>query len=906
MKFVRAFSFFLIALVVVGTLSVAKPAFAVTVEEIKNISAGLDSNGGMIASATELAGVDSDLVKKFQLGVKYGEFYARLYQGDYWGVAADFIKFELGREVDRLTDMASKKLLSAGAQRLAGVFTALKDTGIWLGNKALDAQFNTGVKVGYELYKENEGDSAFMQGWWTKYGKAKLRDLGDFPEWMNKFAEVYALEKQLTTTPPTTKDIVATEKAIKKTAIVDFFKLKYPGIGINVAEELADAIVNKVGSAAIQQIAEKYKDHLDMLTAAGAKSGAVFSGDICGVIKDEDFRKSCEETLAEIVDLRNQVLSNRIAYYDYSGRTAGRKVSYLKDIGDENLTEFKKSQENIIASAYEVQFGQEIRDINDSFSASKDAFQSLKSDYKNIPGGGDHQKTPSYRVSVNTGFVRVFNNVYNTVFHYGSFDDEDFKSGAAQENYEEYLENEPKANAADNSRINYLKMHLSKTNSLARDLTFLQNRINSLISSAESAGISYWGEPNGVFGYGQVTIDDLKKMVSEIEELKEDIQSGEKPWWTVWRQQEAWSIDSLSEAIKEMEGDKKARESLIDQVKKDHASALKTYEEEEHKRELEKEKQAEEEKRATAEKEAQALKEKKAEEDAVKQERALQEAEKKAAAEKIKSAQDERNKAFSIPFGEGQKVTPTATPAPTTKPTPQTKPTTAPKPSTQTQSNLPSGYSYVPAETEEMLGFSFSAQNRADMGTSDFFWNDVIYTANGALDMGPKSLNDITSVPTSGYDQQPKPEVGHVYAIKNRDGKYGIIEVKFVKDVLEFSWKYQPDGSNSFTSTKSTLTPTPTQAPTEKTAEKIQCQILNSDYSGGNPDGCPVGTFIAAVNILTIVNIFGNSVTFEDSAKKQTTKNSGDTMQIASNATAVVRIQNGKLYFDNVNINWNN
>ena len=90
------------------------------------------------------------------------------------------------------------------------------------------------------------------------------------------------------------------------------------------------------------------------------------------------------------------------------------------------------------------------------------------------------------------------------------------------------------------------------------------------------------------------------------------------------------------------------------------------------------------------------------------------------------------------------------------------------------------------------------------MGTSDFFWNDVIYSAEGALDMGSKSLNDITSVPTSGYEQQPKPEVGHVYAFKTRDGKYGIIEIALIESNLEtgnrlyFFWRYQPNGSTSY------------------------------------------------------------------------------------------------------------
>src|SRR3989338_481076 len=522
MKFVRAFSFFLIGLVVVGNLSAAKPAFAVTPEEITQVSEKLESDSGALAAAAELAGANSDLVKKFQLGVKYGEFAARLKQGDYWGVAEDFVKFELEQEIDELTESASEKLLSAGAQRLVGVFTALKDAGIWLGERALDWRFNQGVEVGYRLYKENGGDPEFMGGWWGYYAKAKLRDLGTFDEWMGEFAKVYALEKQLTATPPTTKDIVATEKTIKKTAIVHFLKLKYSGIGENVAEELADAIVNKAGSAAIKQIAEKYKNHLDTLTATGAEGGAVSSGDICEGTKDE--QKDCLAKLQELVERKNKVLSNEIEYWEYS-RTAtgiypggpGIGMPEEGSAGANNLINFKKSQERAIASAYEIQFGQEIRDITDSFTANKNAFQNLKSDFKDIPKEGYHWNAPSYKVSVNTGFGRFFNNVYNTIFHYGSFDYEDFKSGTAQKNYEEYLDAEPKANAADNSRINYLKAHLSRANGLVRDLTFLQNRINSLVSSAGSSKL---------FDYGQVTTDDLEKMASEIEDLKKDIQSG--------------------------------------------------------------------------------------------------------------------------------------------------------------------------------------------------------------------------------------------------------------------------------------------------------------------------------------------------------------------------------------------
>ena len=108
-------------------ISAVKPAFAVTPEEVTQISENLESDSGALAAAAELAGADSELFNKFQTGVKYGEFASRLWQGDYWGVAVDFVKFKLGEEWDELTDRATKKLLSEGAQKLLGTFTALKD-----------------------------------------------------------------------------------------------------------------------------------------------------------------------------------------------------------------------------------------------------------------------------------------------------------------------------------------------------------------------------------------------------------------------------------------------------------------------------------------------------------------------------------------------------------------------------------------------------------------------------------------------------------------------------------------------------------------------------------------------------------------------------------------------------------
>ena len=102
--------------------------------------------------------------------------------------------------------------------------------------------------------------------------------------------------------------------------------------------------------------------------------------------------------------------------------------------------------------------------------------------YYNLPDEGEHWENAKYRVSVNTGFVRVFDNIYNKVFHYGSFTNYAFNSGEAQEHHQKYLENETKANAADDVRIRYLKAHIGRLNGLVRDFIVLQNRINSLLS----------------------------------------------------------------------------------------------------------------------------------------------------------------------------------------------------------------------------------------------------------------------------------------------------------------------------------------------------------------------------------------------------------------------------------------
>lgn len=123
------------------------------------------------------------------------------------------------------------------------------------------------------------------------------------------------------------------------------------------------------------------------------------------------------------------------------------------------------------------------------------------------------------------------------------------------------------------------------------------------------------------------------------------------------------------------------------------------------------------------------------------------------------------------------------------------------KPSPQNNSSLPSGYSNIPNENVEMVGFAFTSKGRAEMMIQDFFWSDVMYTVNGALDLGKKTINDISSVPASGFKADPyELIVGHVYAIKTRGGKYGIIQIALIEpgQRLYFFWRYQPNGSTSF------------------------------------------------------------------------------------------------------------
>ena len=449
-------------------------------QDVKTYAESMKNDAGALGAVTELFGKDAPIVKKFQLGVKLGEFITRVSQGDILGAATDLAKYELEQVIDTIKG------------KLFGPFATAADLGKWLGEKARDAHFVSVFNDGYEIYEREDGMGAFYDsetaGWWDKGGEKFEKEKGGFPVWEKAFKNLYEAKKQAAGIKQ--EDIQKVElvkKEVKKEVFITFFKTKYIGMPADIAEEIAELIVNKASNAEIEKFIEKHKNTLNNLSIAkpAASGGTVSGSDICGVIKKENDRKDCEEILAKIVDWRNQVLSNKTTYYV---RWADRfSISYLDDIGDKNLAKFKKGQENIIATAYEFQFGQEIRAINASLAINKDKHQSLNKVYYNLPDEGEHWRTPKYRVSVNTGFVRVFDNIYNKVFHYGSFTNYAFNSGEAQEHHQKYLENETKANAADDVRIRYLKAHIGRLNGLVRDFIVLQNRINSLILSAESA-----------------------------------------------------------------------------------------------------------------------------------------------------------------------------------------------------------------------------------------------------------------------------------------------------------------------------------------------------------------------------------------------------------------------------------
>lgn len=87
-----------------------------------------------------------------------------------------------------------------------------------------------------------------------------------------------------------------------------------------------------------------------------------------------------------------------------------------------------------------------------------------------------------------------------------------------------------------------------------------------------------------------------------------------------------------------------------------------------------------------------------------------------------------------------------------------------------------------------------------------------LYNGSGGLrDMGAVALDDVKEAPADGY--VPKLElkqlmVGHTYCVRTSDGKhYGkfhILKADMKKELIEFSWEYQPQQKNGFESKKST------------------------------------------------------------------------------------------------------
>ncbi|MDP3955932.1 MAG: hypothetical protein Q8Q18_01670, partial [bacterium] len=539
-----------------------------------------------------------------QVGVKYGEFASRLWQGDYWGVAVDFVKFKLGEEWDELVDMATKKVLSEGAQRMLGVFTALKDIGEWTGNKALEIQFNNAIKVGWQTYKDNYESTdlqVMIDIWWIDYGNnAKLNELGDVGVWKNKFAKVYALQNQVKETPVAPEEIAQVQKVIKKTAVVSFFKLKYPGIGENVAEELADAIVNKSGREAIKQIAEKYKAHLDALTATGVKSETVSSSGICEKVDQETELENCLAYVTNIIEQRKKVLSNIITYLQYAHDLERQGLrETIRYWGIESEWEnLKKQQERIIEVAYNSWFGNAFKDIEVALSSAEAELQSAKNYYdRNYPSSPAWRNIPDFRRDV-TGWWD------NELYEY-------YAGGGAQKALEEYEKYFEEVSAADNNTSRFIRIHLAKMNAILRDLESLKSKTDYLNQS--------FGSAPGVLSYG-VRREDLenirksaekiftKKWNQQIADLQNRIRSGEKSFW-FWRSG-SWSLEKANETLAGVEENRSAMRVAMESVKKDYADALKRFEEERKQRveeqkqfEAEEQKRIEEEqKRAEAEK----------------------------------------------------------------------------------------------------------------------------------------------------------------------------------------------------------------------------------------------------------------------------------------------------------------
>ncbi|MDP3948502.1 MAG: hypothetical protein Q8Q17_00980, partial [bacterium] len=761
-----------------------------------------------------------------QVGVKYGEFASRLWQGDYWGVAVDFVKFKLGEEWDELVDMATKKVLSEGAQRMLGVFTALKDIGEWTGNKALEIQFNNAIKAGWQTYKDNYESTdlqVMIDIWWIEYGNnAKLNELGDVGVWKNKFAEVYALQNQVEETPVVPKEIAQVQKVIKKTAVVSFFKLKYPGIGENVAEELADAIVNKSGQKAIKQIAEKYKAHLDALTATGVKSETVSSSGTCGGLKKE-IQERCVESVNFIIEQSRKVLSNEIPFRGYN--TAFDAIGRTGSVspGDDLLAPVKEAQTRIIKAAYENWFGKPIRDIEAELASIKEEFSRQSS----RPETGRRGNPPDF------SYKNIFYFKDDTLY-------QDFESGTAQKSYEIFVKDATAAQTANKAVLRFEKVELARMNSLLQSLSGIEARIASIDSSFDSApGILS-------IGVGGDRFKDVIHIAREYYTVKwrDEItlmKDGKRSWWYFRITDPGINriIKNLKETILDLENNLANEAELLVSIKKEYTDALERYPKIKKQKEEEDAKAMEALEEKFAERDRALAEEKAAEEKKTAENKSwwqkmrerfknfTAEKETKEEAAKQKELEDRQElekqgiKTFDVSTEEGREAseksfekTRKAEEEKLTKEAEEKKRTEAEeikkweekqaqKPATQTSTIILGNGS--DADTERGMKLDV-IPGYGPCGTNSYcFWaGQVEGSGFRILDLGAGDIDNISSVSTSGYKEiNPggsfKPTPGNVYAIKTKDGKYGILQMQiFSGGSLKILWKYQSNGTNQF------------------------------------------------------------------------------------------------------------
>ncbi|MDO9512523.1 MAG: carboxypeptidase-like regulatory domain-containing protein [Bacteroidales bacterium] len=92
------------------------------------------------------------------------------------------------------------------------------------------------------------------------------------------------------------------------------------------------------------------------------------------------------------------------------------------------------------------------------------------------------------------------------------------------------------------------------------------------------------------------------------------------------------------------------------------------------------------------------------------------------------------------------------------------------------------------------------ADEQSDMdydGTNVFTPN----VALGILDLGPNTLKNIGTVPTSAYTSSTKAYAGNVYAVKTLEGNYVIFKITQMTSqsrMITFDWKYQANGGPQF------------------------------------------------------------------------------------------------------------